>query len=269
MQADGRLLWRVFDNLLSNICINNFFTCFILQLLHTCRTQTIINACIHIAGTALIKFFLGNLSITKITNNLILVHGILTAKDTLQLMSKYPPSWFPDIFVHCRRNRSNHPAISVTMAYFFSNSFCFWTVPKFVPALCIQITHYFLILSSVTRHNITVWINKEGVKTHITRKESLLSIDVVNQAMVEVSTEPLLRVVGLEKLIDKILKILCNHRTIMDDVLCLYEIETVMERCCSKLHAHLIGKLIERNKVRSVFVLNSHTEANILHPLFS
>ena len=37
-----------------------------------------------------------------------------------------------------------------------------------------------------------------------------------------------------------------------------------MERCGSKLHTHLVAQLIERHEVRSVFVLNGHTEAHIL-----
>ena len=83
--------------------------------------------------------------------------------------------------------------------------------------------------------------------------------------MVEVSAEPLLRAIATEQFIDQILEILCNHRTVVDNVLCLNEVEAVMQRGRCELHAHLIGDLIQRNKVRSVLVLNSHTEANVLH----
>ena len=38
-----------------------------------------------------------------------------------------------------------------------------------------------------------------------------------------------------------------------------------MQRCSCELHAHLVGDLIQRNKVRSILVLNSHTETNVLH----
>ena len=51
----------------------------------------------------------------------------------------------------------------------------------------------------------------------------------------------------------------------MDDVLRLNEVEAVMQRSSCKLHAHLIGNLIQRNQVRSVLVLNGHTETDILH----
>ena len=83
--------------------------------------------------------------------------------------------------------------------------------------------------------------------------------------MIKVCTEPLLRAVAAEQFIDQILKVLCNHRTVMDDVLCLNEVEAVMQRSGSELHAHLIGDFIQRHQVRSVLVLNSHTEADILH----
>ena len=84
--------------------------------------------------------------------------------------------------------------------------------------------------------------------------------------MVKVSTEPLLRAVATEQLVDQILKVLCNHRAVVDDVLCFNKVEAVMQRSRSKLHAHLIGDFIQRNQVRSIFVLNGHTEANVLHP---
>ena len=83
--------------------------------------------------------------------------------------------------------------------------------------------------------------------------------------MVKVSTEPLLRAVAAEQFVDQILKVLCNHRTIVDDVLSLNEVEAVVQRSSCKLHAHLVRNLIQRNQVRSVLILNGHSEADILH----
>ena len=96
------------------------------------------------------------------------------------------------------------------------------------PLLFILILHFFLIgigfhdlfvLSTIARHNIAIRINEEGIKTHIARKQTLLTIDVVDQAVVKVSTEPLLRAIAAEQFIDQILEILSNHRTVVDDVL--------------------------------------------------
>ena len=87
--------------------------------------------------------------------------------------------------------------------------------------------------------------------------------------MVEVGTKPLLRAVAAQQLIDQILEVLCNHWTVMDDVLCLNEVEAIVQRSSCKLHAHLIGNLVQRNQIRSVLVLNGHSEANVLHAHFT
>ena len=87
--------------------------------------------------------------------------------------------------------------------------------------------------------------------------------------MVKVSAEPLLRAVAAEQFIDQILEVLCNHRTIVDDILRLNEVEAVMQRSSCKLHAHLIGNLVQRNQVRSILVLNGHTKTDILHAHFT
>ena len=83
--------------------------------------------------------------------------------------------------------------------------------------------------------------------------------------MVKVRTEPLLRAIAAKQFVDQILEILSNHRTVMDDVLCFNKVEAVMQRSGCELHAHLVGDLIQRNQIRSVLVLNSHAEADILH----
>ena len=51
----------------------------------------------------------------------------------------------------------------------------------------------------------------------------------------------------------------------MDDILRLNEVEAVVQRGSRKLHAHLVGNLVQRDQIRSILVLNSHTEANVLH----
>lgn len=60
------------------------------------------------------------------------------------------------------------------------------------------------------------------------RQQTLLAIDVVDQTMVKVSAEPLLGAVAAEQFIDQILKVLCDHRAVMDDVLCLNEVKAVV-----------------------------------------
>ena len=83
--------------------------------------------------------------------------------------------------------------------------------------------------------------------------------------MIKICTEPLLRAIATEQFVDQIFKVLCDHRTVVDDVLGLNEIEAVMQGSGCKLHAHLVGNLVQWNQIRSILVLNGHTEANILH----
>ena len=150
------------------------------------------------------------------------------------------------------------------MSYLLTNLLSLWRTPKLIPGLAVQVTHHLLILGTITWHHITVWVDEEGIETHIARQETLLTIDIVDESMVEVSTEPLLRRVRLQQLVHQVLEVLSHHRTVVDDVLSLNEVERVMERCGSKLHTHLVAQLIERHEVWSVFVLNGHTEAHIL-----
>ena len=83
--------------------------------------------------------------------------------------------------------------------------------------------------------------------------------------MVKICTEPLFRAVAAEQFVDQIFKVLRNHRTIVDDVLCLNKGEAVVQRSRCELHAHFVGDFVQRDQIRSIFVLNSHAEADILH----
>ena len=179
-------------------------------------------------------------------------------------MLNHPQGRSLDVLVHGRRNRTDHPAVSVAMSYLLANLLSLWRTPKLIPSLAVQVTHHLLILGTITWHHITVWVDEEGIETHIARQETLLTIDIVDESMVEVSTEPLLWRVRLQQFVHQVLEVLSHHRTVVDDVLSLNEVERVMERCGSELHTHLVAQLIERHEVRSVLVLNGHTEAHIL-----
>ena len=67
----------------SNIGINNFFSSLTNKLCFTCFTQSIFYNSTHITGTALIQFFLSNLTISQVTNNLVFIHRILATKNAL------------------------------------------------------------------------------------------------------------------------------------------------------------------------------------------
>ena len=130
--------------------------------------------------------------------------------------------------MHRRRHTTNHPAVTVAAANLCTNLLGFRAVPQLIPGLIVQVAHDFLILGTIARHNIAIRIDEEGIEAHVTRQQALLAVDVVDQTVVKICTEPLLRTVATEQLVDQILEVLCDHRTVMDDVLCLNEVEAVM-----------------------------------------
>lgn len=136
-------------------------------------------------------------------------------------------------------------------------------IPELVPGLHVEIAHDLLILGAVAGHDVTIRVDEERVESHVTRQKTRLAVDVVDETMVEVSTEPLLRLVAPEKLIDERLEVLGNHGTVVDDVLGLDKVEAIVERCGCELHTHLIGNLVERHKIWGIEVLHRHTEAYV------
>ena len=193
----------------------------------------------------------------------------MLGEESLEFVNQNPSSRLPDVLMHRRADRADHPAVTVAAANLLADLFGLRTVPQFVPALRIKVAHNFFILGAIARHDISVRVNEEGIEAHVTRQQALLAVDVVDQAVVKVCTEPFLRAVAAEQFIYQVLEVLCNHRTVMDDVFCINKVEAVMQRGRCELHAHLIGDLIQRNKVRSILILHGHAEANILHTHFT
>lgn len=237
-----------------------------LQLLLRCLTQTVVDHTIHIAGATFIQLFLRDLTITVVTTNFQLVHAVrMFGEESLKLVHQNPGSRLPDVLMHCRADRTDHPAVTVTAANLLTDLFSLRAIPQFVPTLGVQVAHDFFVFGTIARHDIAIRIDEEGVKTHVARKQTLLAVDVVDQTVVKVGTEPLLRAVAAEQFVDQILKVLSHHRAVMDDVLCLNKVKAVMQRSGCELHTHLVRNLVQRNQVRSVFVLDGHAEADILH----
>ena len=81
--------------------------------------------------------------------------------------------------------------------------------------------------------------------------------------MVEVGAEPLLGAVGPEQLVDEVLEVLGHHGAVVDDVLCLDEVEAVVQRRRGELHAQLVGDLVEGHQVGRVEVLDRHAEPDV------
>lgn len=160
-----------------------------LQLLFTCLTQTVVDHTVHIAGAALVQFLFGDFAITVVTADLQLIHAVwMFCEESLELMNQNPSSRLPDVLMHSRADRANHPAVTVAATNLCTNLLCFCAIPQLIPSLIVQVTHDFLILGTIARHNVAIWVDEEGIKTHVARQQTLLAVDVVDQAVVEVST---------------------------------------------------------------------------------
>lgn len=232
--------------------------------------QAIIDNRVEVAGGELIQILLGDLAVAVVAHDLEFVHAVLFLfEETEELMHEYPPQRLPDILVHGGRNRAYHPAVPVAMANLFAHFLRLGTVPEVLPRLRVEVAHDLLVLGAVAGHHIAVRVNEEGIETHIAGQETLLAVYIVDQTMVEVGAEPLLRTVGIEKFVDEIFKILRDHRAVVDDILRLHKVEAVVQRRRCKFHVHLIGKKIQRHEVGRVLVLNGHAEADVLHAHFN
>ena len=180
-------------------------------------------------------------------------------------MHEHPPHGLPNILVHGGAHAADHPAVPIAAAYLAAHPFGLRAVPELVPRLAVEVTHYLLILGAVAGHHIPVRVDKEGIKAHIAGQKPLLTIDIVDEAVVEVGAEPLLGAVGIEQLVDEVLEVLRHHRAVVDDVLRLHKVEAVVQRRRCKLHVHLVGEQVQRHQVRRVLVLHGHAEADVLH----
>lgn len=226
--------------------------------------KAVVNLGAQVAGRAGVELLLGHTALLVVAHDLELMHVVgLLAKESLGLVFEHPPCGLPDVLVHGRRGRADHPTAAVAMTHVGADPLRCIGVPELVPGLHVEIAHDLLILGAVARHDIAVGIDEERVKRHVTRQQTGLAIDVINKAVVEVGAKPFLGFAALEELVDERFEVLGNHRAIMDDVLGLDKVEAIVERCGCELHTHLIGNLVERHEIWGIEVLHRHTEAYV------
>lgn len=226
--------------------------------------QTVVDLGTHIAGRAGVKLLLGHATLLVVADDLELVHVVgPLGEQGLHLVLEHPPAGLPDVLVHGRAHRADHPAVAVAVADLRADPLGLVGVPEIVPKLLVEVAHDLLVLGAVAGHDVAVGVDEEGVKRHVAGQQTRLAVDVVNQAVVEVGAEPLLRAVGPEQLVDQVLEVLGHHGAVVDDVLCLDEVEAVVQRRRGELHAQLVGDLVEGHQVGSVEVLHRHSEADV------
>lgn len=226
--------------------------------------QTVVDLGAHIASRAGVELLFGHSPLLVVADNLELVHVIgPLGEQGLHLVLEHPPAGLPDVLVHSRAHRADHPAVAVAVANLRADLLGLVGVPQLVPRLLVEVAHNLLVLGAVTGHHVAVGVDEEGVERHVAGQQAGLAVDVVDEAMVEVGAEPLFGAVGPEQLVDQVLEVLGHHGAVVDDVLGLDEVEAVVQRRRSELHAQLVGNLVEGHQVGRVEVLHRHAEAHV------
>lgn len=229
-----------------------------------CLGETVVDLGTQVTGGAGIELLLGHATLLVIAHDLELVHIIgPLGEQGLHLVLEHPPAGLPDVLVHSRAHRADHPAVTVAVTDLRADLLGLVRVPELVPGLLVEIAHDFLVLGAVAGHDVAVGVDEEGVERHVAGQQTRLAVDVVDEAVVEVCAEPLLGAVGLEQLVDQVLEVLGHHGTVVDDVLGLDEVEAVVQRRRGELHAQLVGNLVEGHQVGRVEVLHRHAEAHV------
>lgn len=240
-----------------------------MRLVHVCvglgrLGQAVVDLGTQVTGGAGVELLLGHAALLVVADDLELVHVVgLLGKERLRLVLEHPPAGLPDVLMHGRAHRADHPAVAVAMADLRADLLCLVGVPELVPGLLVEVAHDLLVLGAVAGHHIAVGVDEEGVKRHIARQQARLAVDVVDEAVVEVGAEPFLGAVGLKQLVDQVLEVFGHHGAVVDAVFCLDEVEAVVQRRRGELHAQLVGDLVERHQVGRVEVLYRHAEAHV------
>lgn len=226
--------------------------------------QAVVDLGAQVAGGAGIELLLGHAALLVVAHDLELVHVVgLFSEQRLHLVLEHPPAGLPDVLVHGRAHRADHPAVAVAVADLRADPLGLVGIPQFIPRLLVEVAHYLLVLGAVAGHHVAVGVDEEGVKRHVAGQQAGLTVDIVDEAVVEVGAEPLLGTAGPEQLVDQVLKVLGHHGAVVDDVLCLDEVEAVVQRRRGELHTQLVGDLVERHQVGRVEVLDRHAEAHV------
>lgn len=226
--------------------------------------QAVVDLGAKVTSGAGIELLLGHAALLVVADNLELVHVVgPLGEQGLRLVLEHPPAGLPDVLVHGRAHRADHPAVAVAVAHLRADLLGLVGVPELVPGLLVEVAHDLLVLGAVAGHDVAVGVDEEGVERHVAGQQARLAVDVVDEAVVEVGAEPLLGTVRPEQLVNQVLEVLGHHGAVVDDVLGLDEVEAVVQRRRGELHAQLVGDLVEGHQVGRVEVLHRHAEAHV------
>ena len=133
-----------------------------------CLGQAVIDLGAQVAGGAGIELLLGHATLLVIAHDFELVHVVgPLGEQGLHLVLENPPAGLPDVLVHGRAHRADHPAVAVAVADLRADPLGLVGVPQLVPGLLVEVAHDLLVLGAVAGHDVAVGVDEEGVERHV------------------------------------------------------------------------------------------------------
>ena len=156
--------------------------CFIyMRISLRCLGQTIINLGAQVTGRAGVELLLGHATLLVVAHHLELMHVVgLLSEERLHLVLEHPPTGLPDVLVHGRAHRADHPAVAVAVAHLRADILCLVGVPELIPRAIVEVAHDLLVLGAVAGHDVAVGVDEEGVERHVAGQQARLAVDVVD-----------------------------------------------------------------------------------------
>lgn len=95
-----------------------------------CLRQTVIDLGTQVTGGAGVELLLGHTTLLVVAHDLELVHVVgPLGEQGLHLVLEHPPAGLPDVLVHGRAHRADHPAVAVAVAHLCTDFLCLVGVP--------------------------------------------------------------------------------------------------------------------------------------------
>lgn len=92
--------------------------------------QAVVDLGTQVAGGAGVELLLGDAALLVVAHDLELVHVVgPLGEQRLHLVLEYPPAGLPDVLVHGRAHRADHPAVAVAVAHLCTDFLCLVGVP--------------------------------------------------------------------------------------------------------------------------------------------
>lgn len=114
-----------------------------MRLVHVCiglrsLGQAVVDLGAQVAGRAGVELLLGHATLLVVAHDLELVHVVgPLGEQGLHLVLEHPPAGLPDVLVHGRAHRADHPAVAVAVADLSADLLGLIGVPELFPGLLV------------------------------------------------------------------------------------------------------------------------------------